>query len=56
MGEIKANIYIIGSPEVDIMIGNNLPPQIKVKKLCLFGLTPNELPMRLRLAVSGETI
>jgi len=32
MGEIKSNIYIIGSPEVDIMIGNNLPPQIKVKK------------------------
>ena len=32
MGEIKANIYIIGSPEVDIMIGNNLPSQIKVKK------------------------
>ena len=32
MGEIKENIYIIGSPEVDIMIGNNLPSQIKVKK------------------------
>ena len=27
MGEIKRNIYVIGSPEVDIMISKNLPPQ-----------------------------
>ena len=31
MGEIKKNIYIIGSPEVDIMIGKNLPSKMQVK-------------------------
>jgi len=30
MGEIKKNIYVIGSPEVDIMIGKSLPPQEEV--------------------------
>ena len=30
--DANSNKYIIGSPEVDIMIGNNLPSQIKVKK------------------------
>ena len=32
MGEIKKNIYVIGSPEVDIMIGKNLPSQGEVLK------------------------
>ena len=32
MGEIKKNIYVIGSPEVDIMIGKNLPSQKEVLK------------------------
>ena len=30
MGEIKKNIYVIGSPEVDIMIGKSLPSQEEV--------------------------
>ena len=30
MGEIKKNIYVIGSPEVDIMIGKSLPAQEEV--------------------------
>jgi UDP-N-acetylglucosamine 2-epimerase (hydrolysing) len=30
MGEIKNNIYVIGSPEVDIMIGKGLPSQKEV--------------------------
>ena len=29
MGEIKKNIYVIGSPEVDIMISKSLPTQKK---------------------------
>ena len=32
MGELKKNIYVIGSPEVDIMIGKKLPNILKVKK------------------------
>ena len=32
MGEVDKNIYIIGSPEVDIMIGKNLPSQYEVNK------------------------
>jgi UDP-N-acetylglucosamine 2-epimerase (hydrolysing) len=32
MGEVKKNIYIIGSPEVDIMIGKNLPLKKEVQK------------------------
>ena len=32
MGEIKKNIYVIGSPEVDIMISKSLPTQMEVLK------------------------
>jgi UDP-N-acetylglucosamine 2-epimerase (hydrolysing) len=32
MGEIKKNIYVIGSPEVDIMISRSLPSQKEVLK------------------------
>ena len=32
MGEVDKNIYITGSPEVDIMIGKNLPSQYEVNK------------------------
>ena len=32
MGELKKNIYIIGSPEVDIMLSKNLPSKNDLKK------------------------
>lgn len=32
MGELNKNIFIIGSPDIDIMMSKNLPPISKVKK------------------------
>ena len=32
MGELKKNIYVIGSPEVDIMLSKNLPSKNDLKK------------------------
>ena len=32
MGEIKKNIYIIGSPDLDILLGNSLPLLENVKQ------------------------
>lgn len=32
LGEIEKNIYIIGSPDIDIMLSNNLPSLEEVKK------------------------
>ena len=33
MGENKNNIYIIGSPDIDIMTSKNLPKLSEVKKV-----------------------
>ena len=32
MGELKKNIYVIGSPEVDLMLSKNLPNKSDLKK------------------------
>jgi UDP-N-acetylglucosamine 2-epimerase (hydrolysing) len=32
LGEIKKNIFVIGSPEVDVMLSNKLPTILEVKK------------------------
>ena len=32
MGENKKNIFIVGSPDVDMILAKNLPNMIKVKK------------------------